>query len=576
MKRIHQAIPSSLRSKAYTGFSVLLALGTAAACGTGGPGEQTIDANGDGVADFLSGPFLDTNSDGRVDAVDRNGDSKSDGVLIDSDGDGIFDSVDQDGDGTPDGSGGQVNGGSGGNGTGNSNGSGGLVGNSGGSSSGGGGNPDGSGGSTPGDCQFTITGAPAEQMPTVGVVEFSVTGLPGAVTEGKIEFGLTTEYGMEAPLDVAAPMYKTLLIGMKKQKMYNYRITASSGGTSCSSENQTITSGNLRAGINDISKSVTGTVGKGFFVVAAKSTALIFDQDGDIVWGYAFSAGGVGGTAGIFAAKMTFDGKYMLARDLGPFNAGNQGKFFRVAMDGSDLKDFDVEGGDHHDFTIIPTGFAYIAKEAQGGYDKIFTSKDDGTDNKVFADLQPLVMAYPQSQSGGGMGEMSHVNAIHHWRDRDIYTVSNRESDVIGVVDSAGQIVQAFGKQATASFPTVLAEGAGTTWRVQHGHDLYAPDKLLVFSNGNFAGGTSRVLHYTISGSSATLDWEYSATGNSATQGDVQMLPDGNIAITSSAAGNMHVINAAQQLQASYGNGAQGFGYATFRTSLYGEPPDGR
>jgi len=53
-------------------------------------------------------------------------------------------------------------------------------------------------------------------------------------------------------------------------------------------------------------------------------------------------------------------------------------------------------------------------------------------------------------------------------------------------------------------------------------------------------------------------------------------MPDGNIAITSAAAGNIHVINPQQQLQASYSNGNQGFGYATFRSSLYGEPPDGR
>ncbi|HXS16999.1 MAG TPA: aryl-sulfate sulfotransferase [Polyangiaceae bacterium] len=573
MKRFQRAIPSSLQSRSHAGLSILFALGAAVACGSGGPVDDPgKDANADGVLDTLSGPFLDTNNDGRVDSIDRNGDGQPEGQLIDTDSDGIFDDVDLDGDGSGDGSGGAPPQGSGGNG--NSSSAGGTVGNSGGSSSGGG-PAEGSGGSAPGDCQFTITGTPAELMPTVGVVEFSVTGLPGAVSEGKIEFGLTTEYGMEAPLDPAAPMYKTLLIGMKKQKMYNYRVTVSSGGTSCTSDNQTITTGNLRSGINELSsKSVTGSVGKGFFVVAAKSTALIFDQDGDVVWGYAFSAGGVGGTAGIFSAKMSFDGKYMLARDLGQFDAGNQGKFFRVAMDGSDLTDFDVPGGDHHDFTIIPTGFAYIAKEAAGEFDKIFTVKDDGTGSQVFADLQPLVAAYPQA--AGGSTEKSHVNAIHHWRDRDIYTVSNRESDVVGVIDSQGQVIQAFGKQATASFPTVLAEGAGSTWRVQHGHDLYAEDKLLVFSNGNFMGGTSRVLHYTISGSSATLDWEYSGAGNTPTQGDVQMMPDGNIAITSAAAGNIHVINPQQQLQASYSNGNQGFGYATFRSSLYGEPPDGR
>lgn len=579
MKQTHQTLLSWLPMKSayYTGFYFTLTVGAAIACSSPGTEPGVIDANGDGVADHISGRPIDTDGDGLVDSIDTNGDNISDGKLVDTDGDGIFDAVDVDGDGTPDGAGGGPTASGGADGGGNAPASGGApLGNSGGGPA--------SGGApvSTGNCVFTISGVPAEQMPTVGVVEFSVTGLPGALTEGKIEFGLTTEYGLEAPIDVAAPMYKTLLLGMKKQREYNYRVVVTSGTTTCTSDNQTIMSGTLRNGVNELtSKMVTGTVGQGFFIAAAKSTALIFDQDGDVVWGYAFQAGGIGATAGIFAAKMTFDGKYMLARDLGQFNAGNQGRFFRVAMDGSGLTDFDVQGGDHHDFTVMPGKFAYIAKGAANEYDKIYTANDDGSDSKPLIDIQTLLQAYPPAAGGAGTGEKSHVNVIHYWSDRKIFTLSDRESDMIGVVSETGEVVQGIGKQATASFPTVLAEGAGTTWRVQHGHDLYAPDKLLVFSNGPFSvgpspGAVSRILHYTLSGNQATLDWEYAGAGNSATQGDVQMLPNGNVMVTASVAGTTHVINAQQQLQASYGNGNQGFGYMMFRESLYGAPPDGR
>ena len=63
---------------------------------------------------------------------------------------------------------------------------------------------------------------------TVGIVTWSTT-LAGA-TSAKIDFGLTTSYGMTAPVDTVAASNRTLLLGMKTQRMYNYRITAMSSG----------------------------------------------------------------------------------------------------------------------------------------------------------------------------------------------------------------------------------------------------------------------------------------------------------------------------------------------------------
>ena len=60
---------------------------------------------------------------------------------------------------------------------------------------------------------------------TVGIVTWSITA--SGITAAHIDFGLDTTYGMTAPVDLTAAMYRTLLLGMKPAKTYHFRITAS-------------------------------------------------------------------------------------------------------------------------------------------------------------------------------------------------------------------------------------------------------------------------------------------------------------------------------------------------------------
>ena len=70
-----------------------------------------------------------------------------------------------------------------------------------------------------------------------------------SVQSAKIDFGLTTSYGMTAPVDLAQANYRTLLLGMKASRMYHFRITAVSGGSQCQSPDYTIMTGPLATGL---------------------------------------------------------------------------------------------------------------------------------------------------------------------------------------------------------------------------------------------------------------------------------------------------------------------------------------
>src|SRR6187549_3009810 len=70
-------------------------------------------------------------------------------------------------------------------------------------------------------CHFQISDSLSERIPTVGIVEWS-TGL-GAVDEAHIEFGLDESYGTVAPVELGEPRHRTLLLGLKPQRLYHYR-----------------------------------------------------------------------------------------------------------------------------------------------------------------------------------------------------------------------------------------------------------------------------------------------------------------------------------------------------------------
>lgn len=420
----------------------------------------------------------------------------------------------------------------------------------------------GGGGGTPVECGITVTPATnATNMPVVQVVEFS-TDLAGA-TEAYIDFGYDTSYGYTAPVDMADPTHRTLLVGVTPNTDYHYRVTVKAGAETCSSPDMTGKTGALPNGISGPTVSSGGDsakVQKGFRVVATGNNAVIINEKAQVVWGFNF-----GGQ--VFSAELSWSGKSMIARDLGPFDGGSGGNIWTVPLDGAGgKKTTQATGGHHHDIAAFPGGIAYLAKSQQGQYDKIFTMKEDGTGAAAWFDLTPVFSPF-----SAGVNDR-HANYISYDPEGNFFTVSDREKDAVVKIsaEGSGSLIKSIGKAADNGTAQNHIVADVKNWRVQHGHHWYDDNHFLVFSNGDFGGGTSHVIHFTINGNSATEDWNYTAMGNSGTQGNVTMMPNGTIHITSSNSGNVHELDETRTAIQTLKFGS--LGYVHWRASLYGPP----
>lgn len=418
-------------------------------------------------------------------------------------------------------------------------------------------------------CTVTVTDAQVSPtIATVGIVTFT-TDLPG-LSSAEIHFGPSTAYGLVAPVDLAEPGHRTLLLGMAQSRTHHFRVAVSDGRSVCYGEDKTIATGSLRS--QALAKASTSVAAApGFIVTSRDGEAVIYDKQGELVWAYPMW--------NLFTAQMSWDAKYMIGRDPGPFDLGDTGIFYRVGMDGSDFITMDAPGGDHHDFAPIPGGIAYLAKAAEGECDRIFEASIALSDGVPIFDTWQIYQHFPDQGEVEGT-EICHANRIHYLPARDLYTVSDRNKDAIAVFTRKGSPVTSIGTTPTGTWSQhIQAEGAGLggDWHVQHGHHFYSDDKLVVFANESRGGAA--ILHYTITGKVAALDWKYAGAGTSDIQGDVQRLPNGNFLVTANLSNTMVEIGPDGRteigryvLQGPVGP-LYGFTYSSHRPSLYGSPP---
>lgn len=410
-----------------------------------------------------------------------------------------------------------------------------------------------------GGCSFAVTSSISTAIPTVGIVVWS-TSL-AAPTEAHIDFGLTTSYGMTAPVNVANPSYRTLLLGMKSSHTYHFRVEASAGASQCTSQDYLITTGPLNSAVPAVTLTTydASALFGGFLLAgdgAAGVNAYILDADGDAVWWYS-------GDRGASGVRMSYDGNYMWINSV---NFPDRGAYVhRVSMDG--LIDEDLSSqfvGQSHQLAVLPDETVAFFAFGTNGCEDIKERSPDGTVTTV---VNALV-------AHGGTGTC-HVNNIEYspWDDTLVFsdllnqdiTKVTRSGDTVWVLNGTGNTF------------------TGDSWQgSQHGIDLLGLDDLVIFNNndssenGTGTGSSAIEMKLDLATMTSTQIWSYTASPGiqNDIMGDVQRLPNGNTVVAYSTQGALEEVDAAGNLLQEWTWPASVFyGYIEKRATLYGPPP---
>jgi hypothetical protein len=379
---------------------------------------------------------------------------------------------------------------------------------------------------------------------TVGIVTWSAATL--TPKSAHLEFGLDTSYGMIAPVDLGQPDYRTLLLGMKPNKTYHFRVVASDGSAEHASGDYTLRTGAATTAVKISKFDVKEDSGRerGFIVLSywagsGSSVAFILDADGDIVWAY-----DTGMSGGIARARISYSG-----HDLWAVTADNAGQpIRRVGMDGLNPQTYSSTKSSHDIAAVSGDTMAYL--DYSVSCNDINEIEPSGTTKKIFT-------------ASTLFGSQCHGNALRYSEAEDNYS--------FGVVDKDIIRVSRTGEKLWSLASTV--SGGNASWGgVNHGHHLLA-SSILIFANKGGANGSSAMLEYDFSGKKLA---SYEDGTTSQNLGDVQRLPGGNLLIDFSNAGVVREVSKDGKVlvEITAASSQNKFGYATWRPTLYGASPD--
>lgn len=416
----------------------------------------------------------------------------------------------------------------------------------------------GSGGSngTPVECTIAASAALSSKIASVAVATFT-TDLPSP-TAAFIEFGTDASYGLEAPVDLAAPSYRTPLLGVPFETELHYRVTVRSAAGTCQGDDQTITTGAPPAGAPEVmpSVSIAAEVTPGFIVIGVNpGWAVIYDHLGELVWAYKMPINGT-----MPRVDFTYDAKYIVARDGNPSGQAG-GQIRRVTVDGETEEPITLDRS-HHDFTATPDNGIVFFTGHTDNCGKLVKMSADGT----FADL--FIVADAFDSVGGSGNDRCHMNSLHYHEVDDSISFSVLQKNAFVKISARGELAWVLGGDSESDF-----SGDGSDWTRQHGHEM--PDEHhLLFYNNRAMGETALAVEVELDleAHTATRIFEYEGGGSSQTLGDVQRLPSGNTLVTYSNDSVQHEVTADKRLVRSFTWSDQ-VGYATHRTALYGKPP---
>jgi len=544
--------------------------------GSGGNGNGSGGSNSSGSGGHTSGSGGSSNSGSGGSATSSGGSTGSGG---------------NSGSGGSTGSGGHTTASGGSTGSGGSTASGGSTGSgghttaSGGSTGSGGGMMSGSGGSgmmsgsggsgMVANCTFTQMSTISTKIPTVGILTWSST--MASPTSAKVDFGLTTDYGMTAPVAKPTDMNKTLLLGMKASKMYHYQITVSGSGGDCVSPDYTIMTGALTNGLSTIkiappTAMATGLFG-GFLITgqyaqnagSSGAPAYILDADGDYVWWYNIGSDVTG-------ARMSFDGSHMWIN--GANVPSGTVHVHRVSMDGMTDEDLSSKfGGQNHQLTVLPDETVAFYGYGSNGCDDI----------KEYSPATGMTKTIVNAKTAHGGTGACHLNNIQYWKADDSYVFSDLDNVCLTKIDRTGKTIW-----IANGINGVTSTFTGDTWAGgEHGIHLLAADDFLIFNNNSRGGGVGASggtgdgsialeMKLDITGKTMMKKWSYKASPGvqNDVMGDVQRMSNGNTIVGFSTKGVLHEVDSTGKLlQTLTWPLSASFGYIEKRPTLYGPPP---
>jgi hypothetical protein len=367
---------------------------------------------------------------------------------------------------------------------------------------------------------------------------------------------------MTAPVNAVRSDNRTLLLGMKTLRLYNYRVTVTGDDGSCTSPNFAMMTGRLPGGVIKPTLSPTTAAGVfGGFLIAGLyasavdgATSFIFDADGDIVWWYATGTN-------VSGARMSHDGGHMWINNANvPSTQGARVR--RVALDGLTEENYDSDfAGMHDQLAILPDGTVGFVAYGENGCDNVKERLPDGT-------VRTVVGAQTAFR---GDGTMCQLNGIQYSQPDDAYVVSNgRTSQIAKVKRSDGSTTWILnGGSATIAGPAWSGGNFGT--------HPFAADRLVIFNNNDGApeGSIAREYALDLAAKTGIETWSYAASPaiSSVVLGDVQRLPNGNTVIAYSARGRLHEVGPTGSLLQTWSwPVGQAIGYVEKRATLYGPP----
>ncbi|HEY3496407.1 MAG TPA: aryl-sulfate sulfotransferase [Polyangiaceae bacterium] len=409
----------------------------------------------------------------------------------------------------------------------------------------------GSGGGASVACSMTVTQSLSEKIPTVAAVEWSAD-LP-AIDSASIEYGLDTSYGMVAPVDLAEPNHRTLLLGMKTDKTYHFRVVANAGATQCASADQTVTTGFRpnEIAFPDITTPQPEKLYGGYVLSARwgnnnRGPAFILDADGELVWWYFVEDD-------VIRTRLSYDGKSIWIRNTG--QTDGSGIVRRMSLDGLQEDRWELPHTTH-DLAVMPDGRVGLIGHTSG-CDEILIFDPE---------TEMLQSIFNASEAHGKTS--CHVNYLAYQAEDDSFTFSDYNDDSFTKISSDGTQIKWILNGQSSTF-------TGTSWSRQHAIHFITPEHVLVFNNGT-GSAASNVFEFMLdlTSMSASVVKQYSDNLAVSNGGDVQRLENGNTMIAWSSKGVLQEVDSSwavvQEFEWPAGNTIS---YIEKRKSLYGGPP---